>query len=207
MNLRVRLFAALYDRMAAASEQAGLADERRRLLAGARGRVLEVGAGTGLNLEHYPDGVEELVLTEPEEPMRRRLEERVTQTGRPATVVAAPAERLPFRDASFETVVATLVLCSVDDPAQALRELRRVLRPGGSLLFLEHVRADDPGLAGWQDRLAKPWRFVACGCRCNQPTVALVEAAPFRMEELERGELPKSPALTRPLARGRAVAA
>ena len=205
MSLRVRLFAALYDRLAAGSERAGLAAQRRRLLAPARGRVLEVGAGTGLNLEHYPVGVTELVLSEPEEPMRRRLEQRVARTTRPASVVAAPAERLPFPDASFDTVVATLVLCTVDEPARALQELRRVLRPGGSLLFLEHVRADDPALARWQQRLARPWR-IACGCRCDQPTVALIEAAPFRLDYVERGELPKAPSLARPLASGRAVA-
>ena len=204
MSVRVRLFAAVYDRILAASERAGLADERRRLLAGARGRVLEVGAGTGLNVEHYPDDTD-LVLTEPEEPMRRRLAERVARTGRKAIVVGAAAESLPYPDASFDTVVATLVLCSVEDPARALRELRRVLRPGGSLLFLEHVRADEPRLARRQDRLARPWRLVA-GCRCNQETVALVAAAPFRLHVVERGELPKAPALTRPLARGRAVA-
>ena len=206
MRLQKRLLAALYDRLVAPSERAGLAERRRRLLGGARGRVLEVGAGTGLNVEHYPREVRELVLAEPDHAMRRRLEQRVVRAGRPAVVVEAAAERLPFPDASFDTVVATLVLCSVDEPPRALDELRRVLRPGGSLLFLEHVRADDPGLARWQERLARPWRFVSGGCRCNQATVSLIEAGPFRLEHVERSELPKAPALTRPLAIGRAVA-
>lgn len=206
MSLPARAYAALYDHVTAASERAGLGEHRRRLLTAARGRVLEVGAGTGANIPHYPGGVVELVLTEPEEPMRRRLERRVARSGRAASVVGAAAEELPFPDGSFDTVVSTLVLCSVADPPHALAELRRVLRPDGRLLFLEHVRADRGRLARWQDRFARPWRVVARGCRCNQPTVALIEAAPFVVEQLERGELPRATPLVRPLVRGRAAA-
>jgi ubiquinone/menaquinone biosynthesis C-methylase UbiE len=201
MSLRGRAFAAVYDRMAAASERAGLAERRRALLERAKGRVLEVGAGTGLNLEHYPPGLDELVLTEPEEPMARRLEQKLN---RPAKVVRASAEELPFEDGSFDTVVCTLALCTIPDPRRALAEFRRVLRSGGRLLFIEHVRADDPKLARWQERLHGPWHWIAYGCNCNRATLELIESE-FEVEEVERGQLPKALPLVRPLVAGRAV--
>jgi SAM-dependent methyltransferase len=120
-------------------------------------------------------------------------------------VVQAPAERLPFEDSSFDTAVFTLVLCTVPDPAAALAEAARVLRPNGRLLFVEHVRSEDPGLARWQDRLERPWRFLGDGCHCNRDTVAAIEASPLALERVERGELPKSPPLVRPLVRGQAT--
>ena len=208
MSLYGRIFASLYDRMLQATEDAGLRDRRRELLAGARGRVLELGAGTGLNLPLYPeDGIDELVLTEPEEPMARRLEERARSLSLAPRVVRAPAEDLPFDDASFDTVVSTLVLCTVDDQAGALREVRRVLKPGGTLLFLEHVRSDDPTRAKWQDRLHGPWKALGHGCNCNRATVPTIEMAGFRLDDVELGTLPKSPPIVRPLAVGVAVAA
>jgi ubiquinone/menaquinone biosynthesis C-methylase UbiE len=205
MSVRARLIAALYDRMTAASERAGLAARRHRLLADARGRVLEVGAGTGLNLEHYPDAIEEIVLVEPEPAMARRLEQRVRALARPARIVRADAEALPFRDGEFDTMVCTLVLCSVGDPSRALSEFRRVLRPKGVLLFLEHVRSDDPGTARLQSRINPIWRFVNNGCNCDRPTLSLIGDA-FSVEEVERGELPKAPRFVRPLVGGRALA-
>ena len=206
MSLYGRVFAAIYDRMMAGTERAGLAERRQRLLAQARGRVLEIGAGTGANLEHYPAGVAELVLTEPEEPMARRLEQHVSRLGRPAQVVHASAESLPFEDSSFDTVVSTLVLCSVRDPERTLDEVARVLRPGGRLLFLEHVRSDDPRLARWQDRLHGPWFAFGHGCNCNRPTPALIEASTLELETIERGSMPRAPAIVRPLAVGQATA-
>lgn len=205
MSVRAWLIAALYDRMAAASEREGLAARRRQLLAAARGRVLEVGAGTGLNLEHYPEGVAELVLVEPEPAMVRKLEERLRELGRTTQTVEASAEALPFPDSSFDTVVCTLVLCSVDDPSRALDELRRVLRPEGSLLFMEHVRSEDPATARLQDRINPVWRFVNNGCNCNKATLSLIEGA-FSVDEVERGEIPKAPRFVRPLVSGRASA-
>jgi ubiquinone/menaquinone biosynthesis C-methylase UbiE len=205
VNVYGRLFARFYDRAVAASEAAGLADRRRALLSQARGRVLELGAGTGLNLAYYPPDLEQLVLTEPEEPMLRRLRARA-EVGRPrASVVAAPAERLPFPDASFDTVSATLTLCTVDDLATALGEVRRVLVPGGRLLFLEHVRAGDERLARRQDRLHPLWRRVAHGCHCNRATLAAIEAAPLDVQDVEHGLMPRAPRIIEPLVVGVAV--
>ena len=199
-----RIFAATYDRMLAEQEEAGVRERRAELLAGARGRTLELGAGTGMNLEHYPDAVNELVLTEPFGPMARRLRRRVAASGRAAEVIEAGAERLPFGDASFDTVVSTLVLCTVEDAGAALAEGRRVRRPDGRLLVLEHVRSDDPGAARWQDRLERPWRFVAHGCHPNRDTVAAISGT-LTIDELERDRLPKAPPIVRPLVVGTAV--
>src|SRR5215831_17269809 len=149
-----RIFARIYEPSLWLGEVMGMRRRRDTLLRGAAGRVVEIGAGTGLNLTHYPEGLTELVLTEPEPAMRAKLAHRAR--GR-AEVVDAPAERLPLPDGSVDTVVATLVLCTVDEPEHALREIKRVLRPGGQLLFIEHVRASSTFLAGLQDRMLKPW--------------------------------------------------
>ena len=198
-------FAAVYDRLMASTERAGLADRRAALIAGARGATLELGAGTGLNLRHYPDAVTELVLTEPDSHMARRLRSRVADAGRPVEVVEAPAERLPLEDARFDTAVVTLVLCTVKEPAQALAEIARVLKPGGRLLFIEHVRADAPGLVRWQDRLERPWGWIAGGCHPNRDTVGSLDASALRVESVDHGEMPKAPPLVKPLVAGVAV--
>ena len=201
-----RMFSAVYDRGFKATEEAGLREMRRELLAQARGRVVELGAGTGLNLELYPEGVEDLTLTEPDPHMTKQLREKLASSEREAELVETGAERLPFPDDSFDTAVVTLVLCTVPHPDRALAEAARVLKPGGKLLFLEHVRAEDPGMAGWQDRLKGPWRFLADGCHCNRDTVSAISAAGFDLGEVEHGELPKAPPLVRPLSSGRANA-
>jgi ubiquinone/menaquinone biosynthesis C-methylase UbiE len=200
-----RTFAAIYDRGLKATEEAGLGRMRGELLAGAGGRVLELGAGTGVNLDLYSDGVEDLVLVEPDFHMAKRLRARLANSARAATVVEAPGERLPFEDSHFDTAVATLVLCTVPDPGAALAELARVLKPGGRLLFIEHVRAEDPGLARWQDRLEKPWRFLGDGCHCNRDTIATIAASPLTLDRVERGRLPKALPFLRPLVRGSAI--
>lgn len=200
-----RLFAATYDRGLKATEEAGLGEMRRQLLAQASGRVLELGAGTGVNLDLYPAAVTELVLVEPDPHMAKRLRARLADSPRQATVLEAPAERLSQPDHSFDVAVATLVLCTVPDPVAALAELRRVLVPGGLLLLIEHVRAAEPGAARWQDRLEKPWRFLADGCHCNRDTAATLAAAGFETGELEQDLLPKAPPLVRPLIRGQAA--
>ena len=198
-----RLFALGYDRFMAASERAGLRDRRRALLAGARGATLEIGAGTGLNLGLYPAAVSDLVLTEPSPHMAARLRAKLGADPR-ARVVEAPAERLPFEPDRFDTVVATLVLCTVPEPAAALREISRVLRPEGRLLFLEHVRAPAQRLARWQDRLEGPWRVFGAGCHCNRDTAAGMEASALRIEDLDRGEIPRAVPIVRPLIVGTA---
>lgn len=197
-----RLFSAAYDRGLKATQDAGLRQMRHELLAQARGRVLELGAGTGLNLEHYPSQIESLTLVEPDPHMTKRLREKLTQAGREAEVVEAPAEQLPFPDDSFDTVALTLVLCTVPDPEASLSEIKRVLKPGGRLLFLEHVRSRSPELAKWQDRLERPWRFLGDGCHCNRDTVSAISAAGFDLGDIERDQLPKAPPIVRPLAVG-----
>jgi len=201
-----RGFSALYDRCFKAAEEAGLREMRRQVLAEARGRVLEVGAGTGLNLELYPGaGIESLTLSEPDPLMVKQLREKLGQSRREAELIQAPAEDLPFTDDSFDTVAVTLVLCTVPDQPAALREIHRVLKPGGQLLFLEHVRAEEAGLARWQDRLEKPWRFLGDGCHCNRDTVAAISASRFEIGELAHDRLPKAPPIVRPLVRGSAT--
>lgn len=203
MSLWGRIFAAGYDRIMAGTEKAGLSARRDQLLSGVSGDVLEIGGGTGVNLAHYPDGVE-LVVTEPEEPMARRLERKLAQSGRSARVLRASAEELPFEDASFDFVISTLVLCTVDDPQRALSEIRRVLRPTGRLLFMEHVRSGDPKLARWQDRLHGFQVRFGHGCHCNRPTVVTIGSAGFAIAELEHGTIPKAPPIVRPLVVGAA---
>jgi ubiquinone/menaquinone biosynthesis C-methylase UbiE len=189
----------------AATERLGLAQRRHALLESLQGRVIEIGGGTGANLEHYPPGLEELIITEPEPPMARRLRQRVHGSALPARVVQAPAEHLPFPDDSFDFAVSTLVLCTVKDPAQALSELRRVLRPGGELVFLEHVRASSPRLARWQDRLHPLWLRFGHGCNCNRPTLDAIRAAGFDVRRIEHGSLPRAPAIVRPMVMGAAA--
>lgn len=229
-----RLFASFYDRALKESEENGLGDMRRALLAEARGRVIEIGAGTGVNLDLYGPGVEDLTLVEPDPHMGAKLRERLAgrisdaadsaasppnagdapaapnATGAaapPARLVAAPAEAIPFDDDTFDTAVATLVLCTVPDPAAAIAELSRVLKPGGRLLFIEHVRSDDPGRAHWQDRLEKPWRFMADGCYCNRDTEATLTGSAFQIEAIDHGKLPKAFPIVRPLISGTATLA
>jgi ubiquinone/menaquinone biosynthesis C-methylase UbiE len=205
MSLRWTLMAPAYDRMMRRGEEAGLSELRQGLIVDAGGRVLEIGAGTGLNLPHYGDGVESLALTEPEAPMLKQLQRAAHVHAPEAQVLQAPAEDLPFEDDSFDTVVSTLVLCGVDDQPRALQEARRVLRPGGRLLFLEHVLDDDPGLARFQNRMNWLNRLVV-GCDCNRPTLAGIEAEQFEVSRLERTKLPKAPKFARPLIVGSAVA-
>jgi len=205
MGLRSRFFAFTYDRFSKGSEKAGLAEMRRSLLAGASGDVLEIGGGTGANLGYYGAGVASLTITEPEPPMLKRLERKAREQNSQATVLRAPAEDLPFEDASFDAVVSTLVLCGVDDQPRAVRELRRVLRPGGRLIFIEHVRSDDPRVAKMQNRMNPLNRFMVC-CDCNRPTLETIRSAGFGVTALEQTELPKAPPFVRPLIVGTATA-
>jgi ubiquinone/menaquinone biosynthesis C-methylase UbiE len=201
-----RAFAWGYDRFQRRSCESGMREKRHELLSRARGRTVEIGSGTGLNLEHYGPEVTELVLTEPGEHMVRRLRLKARGSSRPASVVQAPAERLPFEDDSFDTATLVYVLCTVPDPGVALAEIARVLKPGGRLLFLEHVRSPEPRLAQWQDRLEKPWLVFGFGCHCNRDSLAAIEASQLELEDVEQGEIPKVPAIVRPMVAGSARA-
>lgn len=204
-NLYGRLFARIYDKLMESTEKAMMRQTRSELLADASGRVLELGAGTGLNIEHYTDKVTELVLCEPEAPMAKQLRKRAQRAHVPATVVEAPGEQLPFGDSEFDTVVSTLVLCTVTDPARSVAEAARVLKPGGRLLFVEHVRSENPKLAKWQDRLERPWGFIGHGCHPNRDTLATLGGSPLEVERIEDGTLEKAPPVVRPLIIGSAV--
>lgn len=199
-----RGFAAIYDRGLKATEEAGLREMRRETLAKASGRTLDLGAGTGVNIGLFPSAVSELVLVEPDPHMFKKLRVKLKGAGEGVSGIEASAENLPFADASVDTVVFTLVLCTVPDPAAALAEAARVLSPGGKLLFVEHVRSRNTDLARWQDRLERPWRFLADGCHCNRDTIATIEASPFELDQVEHERLPKAAPIVRPLARGSA---
>jgi ubiquinone/menaquinone biosynthesis C-methylase UbiE len=198
-----RLSAAIYEPVLSLGERRGLRTHRCNLLAQARGLTVEIGGGTGLNLPHYPSSLDRLVLAEPDAAMRRRLQRRLDGLKRPASVIDAAAERLPFADGTVDTVVSTLVLCTVDSPHVALREIKRVLAPDGQLLFIEHVRASSRFHSRWQDRLAAPWQAFASGCHCNRPTLTLIAESGFEFDVTEatwRG----MPSIVKPLVYGRA---
>jgi ubiquinone/menaquinone biosynthesis C-methylase UbiE len=205
MTLRTRIFAATYDRQIAKTEKAGLRAFRESLLARAQGDVIEIGSGTGANLPFYGPAVESLTMTEPLVPMLRRLEHRIREQAPTTRVLRAPAEDLPFDDHTFDVAVSTLVLCGVDDQPRALRELRRVLRPGGQLLFIEHVRSSDPGTARLQDRMNWLNRLVVC-CDCNRPTLGSIQEAGFTITNVEHTALPNAPKFVSAAIMGSATA-
>ena len=204
MSIWGRIFASSYDHIMARTEKDGLGDRRRELLASATGDVLEIGGGTGANLPCYGERVTSLTITEPEPPMARRLERRLHEQGSRASLIQAPAEALPFADDSFDIVVSTLVLCTVSDQQRALSEVRRVLRPDGRLLFIEHVRSDDERVARWQDRMLPVNRRLAHGCRCNRSTLDAIQGHGFAVRGIEHGQLKHVPPLVRPLIAGEA---
>lgn len=200
-----RLTAALYDPFLWLGERLGMAARRRELLADAHGAVLEIGAGTGRNLPHYPAGLEQLVLAEPGARMADRIDLDRAPGGVAARLERAPAEELPFADESFDTVVSTLVLCTVGEPDRAVAEVERVLRPGGRLLFLEHVRADPGWRRTLQRRSVRAWAAFADGCRCDRRTLETIGER-MRVESVESGNWRGMPAIVKPLVWGRAVA-
>lgn len=210
MSLRSRLFAAYYPRLMAKTKDGGQREMRAELLAAARGRTLEIGAGNGANLAHYPAAVAELTLTDPNPHMLEQLVATVDASqrasdGRRPFVLEAGLPRLPFDDGVFDTVVVTLVLCSVPDLPAALAEIGRVLAPGGRLLFLEHVRAGDGTTLGRvQDALERPHRLIGDGCRPNRRTEAAIEAAGFTFDWIRREPQPMAAPTVRPAIRGSA---
>ncbi len=178
--------AAIFDRMAGSIEERVIGQWRARLLAPARGRVLDIGAGTGANLAHYDRERElGLVLLEPDPGMLARAARKARALDLRVELRLGKAEALPFDDGSFDTVVFTHALCTIPDPARALQEAGRVLRRDGQLLLLEHVRARDPKLARRQDRFAPVQRLLSCGCHPNRDTRATVESAGFAFDHVE----------------------
>lgn len=194
------IFALFYGWFGRLDDRAGFGERRRSLLTEAQGIVVEIGAGTGLNFRHYPLDAQ-VTATEPDPHMFKRAEKAAIRAGRTVTVQRASAESLPFRDASVDVVVSTLVLCSVSDQTATLAEIRRILRPGGKLLLLEHVRSEDPALARRQDRRAPSHVRFAAGCHPNRDTLRAVEIAGFGSTAIERVTLPGFK-VTRPGIRG-----
>ena len=198
------LFARAYDRFMLQTEKKGLADQRSQLLSGLDGDVLEIGAGTGANLRAYPATLRSLTLTEPSPQMASRLRSKAEGSRPDATIVAAPAEDLPFDDESFDAVVTTLVLCSVDDVAAAARELRRVLRPDGRLVVIEHVAR--PGGPSLPQRLWDPVQHVVGrNCHVTRDTRSVLRVAGFDTTALVDGVMPGAPGALFPTISGIAV--
>jgi ubiquinone/menaquinone biosynthesis C-methylase UbiE len=207
-GLNERLFAFYYPKVCALAENAGQRETRRKLISGARGRTLELGAGSGLNLPHYTRAVSELIVSEPSPHMLEHLRSALERDGCAAgswEIVQAAAEELPFESDSFDTVVATYVLCTAPDPRRALEEVARVLRRGGRYLFLEHVHAGERTLLGrFQDLVEVPHRYLAAGCHPNRRTAALLDGSPLELEQLERGSQPRAFPTVKPTIRGSA---
>lgn len=198
------LSAWLYDAAMRRPEAMGLAAWRAELLAPLTGRVLELGPGTGLNLRHYPATVDALVLLEPDRGLHRVLAERAAALGRAVELVEGGAESIPLPDASVDAVVATLVLCSVREVEASLAEIRRVLRPGGTYVFLEHVASARPGRRAWQGRVEPLWRCLQGNCHLTRDSEAAIRAAGFALEGCARDETPGEFVLVRESVRGRA---
>lgn len=201
------LFAPFYDLLMKNTEAAGLGQWRQALLEQAQGQILEIGGGTGVNLPYYPNSVEQVIITEPDPGMKRQLDQKFQALNKANfETVEAKAEKLPFDDASFDTVVSTLVLCTVDNPKKSLEEVVRVLKPGGRLLFLEHVHAhDNPVRAKWQGRLEPVWKHLAGGCHLTRDTLQSIKDTGLIIEDITRESLRKAPSFIRPSIRGSAV--
>src|ERR1700740_1875105 len=198
------LMAAVYDRFMRGSEEACLARWRAELLRDLSGAVLELGAGTGVTLPHYPKWVARLVLSEPDAHMRRKLEKKVDASAlRNIEISGAPLDSLPFRPGEFDAVVCSLVLCSVPEQAAALSAIARVLKPGGRLVFLEHVAADGrPERLKWQRRIEPVWKNLVGNCHLTRRTEAAIAAAGFKIERIQRESIRKALPIVRPSIRG-----
>ncbi|PLX82163.1 MAG: methyltransferase type 11 [Desulfuromonas sp.] len=203
MSFYARLMAAGYDLVMQRMERACLAQWRSSLLGPVSGDLLEIGSGTGANAFFYPPEVGRLILTEPDRHMQRRLKRKLAGRYR---VVGCSADALPFADRSFDVVVSTLVLCSVPDPATALAEMYRVLRPGGRLVFIEHVAAPEgERLLSWQRFWQPAWRKMAGNCHLTRKTEQAILAAGFSFDRLERTRSRGGPAFVSPTIMGTAV--
>ncbi len=179
------LFSYLYDLFMYPQERMGLWKLRRKTVASAEGRVLEVGVGSGLNFPHY-EKASELIGIDPDPVLLRRARKRTRGLRFPVRLQTADAQRLPFADNSFDTVVSTLVFCTVPDAGRGLREIRRVLRPEGRVRMLEHVRSENPRMARFQDFILPVWRRVCGGCHPNRDTVVRLKESGFALNEFKR---------------------
>jgi len=197
-----KLSARLYEPFLWLGEKTGFERWRKKVIGQASGSVLELGAGTGLNLKHYPSGLERLVLVEPDFHKAKLLAEKPVPAGVDVEIVRAPGEMLPFEDDSFDMVVETLVLCTVADPESTAAEIRRVLKPDGRFLFMEHVRSDGPRLGPWQDRMEKTWMKIADGCHCNRRTVPMLRNNGFDVEVTAEQDKFPMPPVARPIVSG-----
>jgi len=203
-----RWFAALYDRMMAPAERSFMRQVRQEVAGGARGRVLEIGCGTGANFPFYTDAASEVIAIEPNPYMLERARKKVSAAGWPVEIRQAAAEQLPFEDATFDTVVDTINMCTIGDLPQALSEIKRVLKPGGQLRFYEHVRYEHPIGALAQDLISPIWKWFGAGCHPNRDITRSIREAGFVIQELERTKpLPPLPPMmfSRPHIRGIAV--
>jgi ubiquinone/menaquinone biosynthesis C-methylase UbiE len=192
-EVRHPLFARLYTRLSRQMDEQGGREHRQRLLAGLAGEVIEVGAGNGLDFAHYPPAVTRVLAVEPEPYLREEARRNAAAAAVPVEVVEGTADALPAPDASFDAAVTSLVLCSVSDPAAALTEIRRVLRPEGELRFFEHVRAERAGMARLQSLLDVTfWPHVAGGCHTGRDTRTAIEQAGFAVEDVEDFSFPET---------------
>ena len=199
--------AQIYDKSMAGSEEACLGEWRKALLGQVTGAVLEIGAGTGANLEFYPTTGVNLVLSEPDKNMRKKLQERLSKSGKTrVSIVTGSAESIDTPDESFDYVVSALVCCSVVNLELALIEIKRVLKPGGRLVFLEHVAAAEGSKRRrWQNRINPLWRLVAGNCHLNRETEAALVATGFTIESIQRESMRKAMPIVRPTIRGMAI--
>jgi ubiquinone/menaquinone biosynthesis C-methylase UbiE len=201
------LLAPFYDHVMEATEHACLGDWRDALLQSISGVILEIGAGTGANLPHYPPHITDVVLAEPDAAMRKQLRAKLISSNTSVFRVSdASGEALPYDNETFDSIVSTLVLCSVDSLEQTLSELYRVLKPGGCLHFIEHVLSPDkPARARWQKRISPIWQFFAGGCHCDRDTESQIKYAGFVVNHLHRESIRKAPPFVRPSIRGIAL--
>ncbi|MGH2712894.1 MAG: class I SAM-dependent methyltransferase [Thermoleophilaceae bacterium] len=198
-SVRHPIFARFFDRLSRLMERE-IGQHRQELLAGLSGRVVEIGAGNGMNFQHYPHTVEEVVALEPETFLRHKADQAARDAPVQISLRDGLADPLPLESDSFDGAVASLVLCTVPDPRRALGELRRVLKPGGELRFLEHVRSDRPRKASIQERLDRSgiWPRVGGGCHCARDTLAAIEAAGFHIDQVQSLDFGPSWVVTNP---------
>jgi len=199
------LMAKSYDYAMRSTEKKCLHGWRKELLSQASGELLEIGAGTGVNLQHYPESVTQIVLSEPDTQMRKRLQRKTVETQKDRFhIVDWNADSIEMPDASFDTIVSTLVLCSVPSLETSLKEIYRLLRPNGTFLFLEHIISNHPPTLTWQRRIEPYWSFCAGNCHLTRDTAAAIHATGLQIEQLTEAPMTGTPAFVRRTIRGAA---